>query len=83
MKAATYLGAHSSVFVRFMNKSVIAEELLCCLELVITTRGQDIFNAINNFFFLFCTVFVKTCVTVCTNAARVMVRNSLGFFRTL
>lgn len=66
------------VFVRFVNNSVIAEELLCCLELETTTRGQDIFDAINNFF-VSRGLRWDMCVAVCTDGARAMVGNSVGF----
>ncbi|XP_042150241.1 zinc finger MYM-type protein 6-like [Ixodes scapularis] len=63
-------------FVRFVNGSVIAEELLCCLEIVTTTRGQDIFNAINNFF-VSRGLRWDMCAAVCTDGARAMVGNNV------
>lgn len=38
------------VFGRFLKEFVVAEELLACISLETTTRGQDIFSAIDKFF---------------------------------
>ncbi|CAN7974797.1 unnamed protein product [Ixodes persulcatus] len=65
-------------FVRFVDGSVIAEELLCCVEFETTTRGPDIFNAINNFF-VSRGLCWDMCAAVCTDGARAMVGNNVGF----
>ena len=38
------------VFGRFLNESSVAEELLACMSLDTSTKGTDIFNAIDKFF---------------------------------
>ena len=38
------------IFGRFLKESCVTEELLACISLETTTRGEDIFNAIDKFF---------------------------------
>ena len=38
------------IFARFLKESPITEELLACISLETTTRGEDIFNGIDKFF---------------------------------
>ncbi|XP_042243244.1 protein FAM200A-like [Homarus americanus] len=38
------------IFGRFLKESSVAEELLACISLETTTRGEDIFSAIDKFF---------------------------------
>ena len=38
------------IFERFLKESSITEELLACISLETTTRGEDIFNGIDKFF---------------------------------
>ena len=38
------------IFGRFLKESSITEELLACISLETTTRGEDIFNSIDKFF---------------------------------
>ena len=38
------------IFGRFLKESSVTEELLACISLETTTRGEDIFNAIDKFF---------------------------------
>ena len=38
------------IFRRFLKESLITEELLACISLETTTRGEDIFNGIDKFF---------------------------------
>ena len=38
------------IFGRFLKESSITEELLACISLETTTRGEDIFNGIDKFF---------------------------------
>ena len=38
------------IFGRFLKESLITVELLACISLKTTTRGEDIFNGIDKFF---------------------------------
>ena len=41
---------HLLIFGRFLKESSITKELLVCISLETTTRGEDIFNNIDKFF---------------------------------
>ena len=38
------------IFGRFLKESSVIEELLTCISLETTTKGEDIFNAVDKFF---------------------------------
>ena len=66
------------VFIRFIHNDRIIEQFLCCLELPMRTRGEDIFKTVNcfmkenNFSWL-------NCVGICTDGAPSMVGSIKGF----
>ncbi|XP_053545292.1 zinc finger BED domain-containing protein 5-like [Bombina bombina] len=66
------------VFIRFIHTDRIIEQFLCCLELPMRTRGEDIFKTLdcfmkeNNLQWL-------NCVGICTDGAPSMVGSTKGF----
>ncbi|CAN7981499.1 unnamed protein product [Ixodes pacificus] len=65
-------------FVRFVGGSSVPGELLSCSELETRTRGQDIFNAINDFS-VSCGLRWDMSAAVCTDGARAVVKKNVGF----
>ncbi|XP_029443020.1 zinc finger BED domain-containing protein 5-like [Rhinatrema bivittatum] len=66
------------VFIRFIHADRIIEQFLCCLELPMRTRGEDIFKTLdcfmkeNNLQWL-------NCIGICTDGAPSMVGSNKGF----
>ena len=58
--------AQLMVFIRFIHNDKITEEFLCCLELL-RTKGEDIFQALNNF--MEENMSWLNCVAICTDGA--------------
>ena len=59
-------------FVRFINKNEIVNQFLFCKELSVTTKGEDIFNILNNYLDK-CQLSWKWCVGICADEAPSMV----------
>lgn len=70
--------AQLMVFVRYMHKAEIFEDYLFCTSLSGTTKGTDIFNAVNDFFIKNDIEWPK-CSGVCTDGAAAMVGHKVGF----
>ena len=65
------------VFMRYVTGNEIAEQFLCCKELVQTT-GQDIFAAVSEYLQTVDLTW-KSCVGICTDGAPSMVGSVKGF----
>ena len=64
--------AQLMAFVRFINKNEIVNQFLFCKELSVTTKGEDIFNILNNYLDK-CQLSWKWCVGICADEAPSMV----------
>ena len=65
------------VFMRYITGNKIAEQFLCCKELVQTT-GQDIFSTVSDYLRTVDLTW-KSCVGICTDGAPSMVGSVKGF----
>lgn len=65
-------------FVRFVYKAEIVEQFLFCRQLQETTKEQDIFNVVDNYFNLHKFTW-SSCISICTDDARSMSRCLKGF----
>ena len=59
-------------FVRFINENEIANQFLFCKELSVTTKGEDVFNILNDYLDKW-QLSWKSCVGICTDGAPCMV----------
>ena len=59
-------------FVRFINENEIANQFLFCKELSVTTKGEDVFNILNDYLDKW-QLSWKSCVGICTDGAPSMV----------
>ena len=66
------------VFIRFIQNDKIIEQLLCCLELPMRTRGEDIFRTVDCFMKENNLPWIN-CVGICTDGAPSMVGSTKGF----
>ena len=69
--------AQLMVFIRFIHNDKITEEFFCCLELL-RTRGEDVFQALNNFMEENNMSWLN-CVGICTDGAPSMLGTVKGF----
>jgi hypothetical protein len=66
------------VFIRFIHNDRISEKLLCCQELPMRTRGEDIFKTLNCFMKENNLPWIN-CIGICTNGAPSMAGSAKGF----
>ena len=59
-------------FVRFINENEVANQFLFCKELSVTTKGEDVFNILNDYLDKW-QLSWKSCVDICTDGAPSMV----------
>ena len=74
---STDISNHAQL-IKFIHEDAIINQFLCCKQLPITTKGQDIFDAITiclKKYGLSC----ELCAGVCTNGAPTMVGSVKGF----
>ena len=64
-------------FIRFIDADNIVNQYLCCKEMPTTTRGEDIFYILNDYFKKW-NLSWKSCVGVCTDGAPSMVGSIKG-----
>uniref|UniRef100_A0A8C4XCW1 Uncharacterized protein n=1 Tax=Erpetoichthys calabaricus TaxID=27687 RepID=A0A8C4XCW1_ERPCA len=65
-------------FIRFIKDEKCVNEFLFCKDLQTTTKGEDIFNVVNENILLFKLQW-KNCVSVCTDGCPSMQGNRKGF----
>ena len=65
------------VFIHFIDADNIVNQYLCCKEMPTTTKGEDIFHILNNYFEKW-NLSWKSCVGVCTDGAPSMVGSIKG-----
>ena len=66
------------VFIRFIDGDQIVNQFLCCKEMSGTTKGEDIFQILNNYLKKW-ELSWKSCVGICTDGAPSMVGCLKGF----
>lgn len=59
-------------FIRFIDDDQIVNQFLFCKKLCLTTKGEDVFNILNNYFDKW-QLSWKSCVGICTDGAPSMV----------
>ena len=65
-------------FVRFIENKKCVSEYLFCKDVKTTTKGEDIYNVVNENILLFKLLW-KNCVSVCTNGCLSMQGSRKGF----
>jgi len=74
--------SHLLVFVRYVKENAIQEDFLFSHEMETTCKGEDIFNAVNDFFTLHDIPWQKV-VGVCTDGAPAMIGCKSGFVKSV
>ncbi|XP_013791438.1 zinc finger BED domain-containing protein 5-like [Limulus polyphemus] len=64
-------------FIRFINENQITNQFLFCKELSLTTKGEDVFNILNNYLDKW-QLSWKSCVGICTDGAPTMIGCNKG-----
>ena len=70
--------AHLLAFIRFLDGDQIVNQFLCCKEMPGTTKGEDIFQILNNYLIKW-DLSWKSCIGICTDGAPSMVGSLKGF----
>ena len=70
--------AHLLAFIRFIVGDQIVNQFLCCKEMPGTTKGEDIFQILNNYLVKW-DLSWKSCIGICTDGAPSMVGSLKGF----
>ena len=66
------------VYARYLQSNTFKDEFLCCLELSSRTRGEDVFEAVDDFFKVNCLQWSELCGS-CTDGAPAMLGHHSGF----
>ena len=65
-------------FIRFVDGSQIINQFLCCKEMSLTTKGQDVFEILSAYFEKW-NLSWNSCIGICTDGAPCMVGSIKGF----
>ena len=68
---------HLLAFIRFIDGDQIVNQFLCCKEMPGTTKGEDIFQILNNYLLKWDLTW-KSCIGICTDQATSMVGSLKG-----